>query len=81
MGEIVTCSIDSSVHAVVVDDSHIEIAGRRKTLSGATLEILRKQGIERSSVQGTKYWLYKGTRISDLTEVEELSPTQNGRQR
>jgi hypothetical protein len=80
VGETVTCSIDSSVTAVVVDDSHIDLGGRRMTLSGATLEILKQQGITRNSVQGTKYWLFKGTRISDLTEAE-LSPTQHGGQR
>lgn len=81
VGETLTCSIDSSVNAFVVDDSHIEMAGRRKTLSGATLKVFKQQGITRSSVQGTKYWLHKGTRISDLTDVEESSPTQNGSQR
>ena len=81
VGETLICSIDSSVNAIVVDDSHIEMAGNRKTLSGATIEVFKQQGITRSSVQGTKYWLYKGTRVSDLTDVDGSSSAQNGSQR
>jgi hypothetical protein len=74
IGEKLISSIDQSVSAVVVDDSHIELAGRHMTLSSGALELMKRKGIERTRFQGTKFWLLNGTAVADLPDVE----TQGG---
>jgi hypothetical protein len=70
IGTILVSSIDPSVRALVVDDSHIEVAGRRTSLSSGALELMRSKGSERRSIQGTKFWLFNGTALADLPDVD-----------
>lgn len=73
-----TFSLDQTIGATVVDDSHIELDGKRKTLSGATLELLQRRGIIRTSVQGTKYWLYEGVPVGDLVDIVDSQNSEQG---
>lgn len=70
VGETLVCLIDPSSRGIVVDDSHIEVAGSRRSLSSATLEVLKAQGKSRSSIQGTRFWSYNGVAVADLPDIE-----------
>lgn len=73
VGDQLFFSLDQSIKATVVDDSHIEVAGKIQTLSGATLALLEKRGVQRASVQGTKYWTFGGVAVASLADVIEDS--------
>lgn len=70
VGETLVCVLDPCTRAIVVDDSHIELAGLRRSLSAATIEVLKAQGVSRTSVQGTRFWTYRGVPVADLPDVE-----------
>ena len=78
IGETLVCLIDPTSRAIVVDDSHIEFAGSRRSLSSATLEVLKIQGKSRSSVQGTRFWSYNGVAVADLPDIESPDCTTDG---
>lgn len=68
VGDQLIFALDNSIKATVVDDSHVEVNGRVQTLSGATLALLEKRGVQRKSVQGTKYWMYEGVAVAALAD-------------
>lgn len=78
VGETLICILDPSIRAIVVDDSHIEIAGTRRSLSAATLEVLKAQGTPRTSVQGTRFWTYKDVAVADLPDIKVLGRVADG---
>ena len=72
IGEQLTFSLDSNVKAIVVDDSHIEFDGQLASLSRMAIVLLKRRGITRTSVQGTKYWLYNGVPVGDIGNREVI---------
>lgn len=57
---------DSSISAIVIDDSSIEVDGKSTSLSQAALELLHKEGVEWKTVAGPKYWTYGGVTLAEL---------------
>ena len=58
---------DRTIKATVVDETHILLNGTKMSVSGATLNLLKKSGNDKRSVQGTLYWLYGGVTLSELS--------------
>ena len=58
---------DRTIKATVVDETHIVLNGVKMSVSGATLKLLKQDGKEKKSVQGTLYWLYSGVSLAELS--------------
>jgi hypothetical protein len=79
VGDQLIFSLDQSIKATVVDDSHIELDGKIYTLSGATLALLEKRGVQRVSVQGTKYWMFGGVAVAALADdIDNANLNESG---
>lgn len=76
IGKIVNYAGDESITAKVVSDSEVEFEGMKWRLSPLTREIeTRKETVNASgSYQGSKYWEFEGTRLSDLMEEADDEP-------
>ncbi len=65
----VLCYIkDSDIECVVVSPSRVSYKNKTYSVSGLTLFLLRSAGSRRKSVQGTKFWTFRGKKLIDLAE-------------
>ena len=67
VGSIIEFSRDRSIKATVVDETQSVLNGVKMSVSGATLKLLKQDGKEKKSVQGTLYWLYSGVSLAELS--------------
>ena len=72
-GSILNFVKDESLIATVEDDSWVNFAGEKYSLTTAALEALKQCGYNWSSVQGPEYWLFNGETVGSLrTRQREL---------
>lgn len=73
IGKTVNYIGDETVTAKVVNNAEVEFEGKKWRLSPLTKEIATRKGTVNQSgaYQGSKYWEFEGTKLSDLMEASE----------
>lgn len=62
---------DRTITCEVYDESQIKFRDKITSLSDAAFIILTEMGYDWTAVQGPRWWLYKGTSLSDLRDERE----------
>lgn len=72
IGSTIEFAGDRTIKAIVIDETHIVLNGKKMSVSGAALELLKQRGKEMKSVQGTLYWLYCGVSLAELSSHTKI---------
>ena len=62
---------DRTTTCEVYDETQIKFRDKITSLSDAAFVILKEMGYDWTAVQGPRWWLYKGTSLSDLRDERE----------
>ena len=62
---------DKTITCEVFDETQIKFRDKITSLSDAAFIILTEMGYDWTAVQGPRWWLYKGTSLSDLRDERE----------
>ena len=62
---------DRTITCEVYDETQIKFRDKITSLSDAAFIILTEMGYDWTAVQGPRWWLYKGTSLSDLRDERE----------
>jgi hypothetical protein len=68
LGSVLVYTNDTSITCVVVSPSRVSYKDQTYSISGLTLSLLRSEGAQRKSVQGTKFWTYQAKKLIELVE-------------
>ncbi len=69
-GDLLSSTLDTSIKATVLDDRYIQVENSKKSLSGATLDIMKAMGRTPISARGTAYWTFQGQKLVDLKIIK-----------
>ncbi len=64
---------DPAIRSEVIDDTNIEFEGQKTSLSAATLELIRREGLKWKTVAGPQFWGQGGVSLSEMRRIREQS--------